>query len=131
MPSRWALESRPLRDDEAPFFFDMGDRPLALRDAGDLDRGVVLAVAPRPALVRLVLVREAADLRALGPTDDPGGDRGARQRARGRQHSVAVDDEDRLEGHVFAVEQLDVEPVALGDAVLLAAGLDHCVHAGP
>ena len=50
---------------------------LALGDAGDLDRGVVLAVAPRPALVRLVLVREPADLRALGPADHASRDRGA------------------------------------------------------
>ena len=27
-PSRWALESRPLREEAAPFFFDMGQLPF-------------------------------------------------------------------------------------------------------
>src|SRR5882672_10560272 len=103
---------------------------LALRDPGDLDRRVVLAVAPRPALVRLVLVGEAFDLRALRLADDPRGDGRTVERGRGREHVVAVDEEHRLQGHVFAVEQLHVEAVALGHAVLLATGLDHCVHRG-
>jgi hypothetical protein len=27
-PRRWALESRPLRDEAAPFFLDMADAPV-------------------------------------------------------------------------------------------------------
>src|SRR5262245_29180750 len=43
-PRRCAVESRPLREDEAPFFFDISLLPFA--DAGDLDGRVLLAVAP-------------------------------------------------------------------------------------
>ena len=43
-PRRWALESRPFRVEPPPLVFDMC--ASALRDAGDLDGGVVLAVAP-------------------------------------------------------------------------------------
>ena len=70
----------------------METSPLALRDRGDLDRGVVLAVAPVAPLVRLVLVRVAADLRALGVADDPSGHRHAGERGRGREHLLAVDE---------------------------------------
>src|SRR3974390_491513 len=94
-PSRWLFESRPLREEAAPFFFDTS--LLALRDRGDLDRRVVLAVTPPLALVRLVLVREALDLRSLGLADDPSGHRRATQLARRGQHLVAVDEQHRLQ----------------------------------
>ena len=71
--------------------------PLPLGDPGDLDRRVVLAVAPAAAGVGLVLVHEAVDLRALGLAHDPGGDGGTRQLGRGRQHVRPVDHQDRLE----------------------------------
>ena len=67
-PSRWAVESRPLREEAAPFFFDMCS---ALRDRGDLDRRVLLTVAPPLPVVRLRLVGEAVDLRALGARRRP------------------------------------------------------------
>src|SRR5262245_12011148 len=88
-PRRCALESRPLRDEDAPFFFDMAACSCsrsAGRDRGDLDDGVLLAVAPAAPLVRLRLVGEAADLLALGLTDDLGGHRRALQLVGLRQH---------------------------------------------
>src|SRR5437870_7267268 len=71
-PRRWAAESRPFLVEPAPFVFDMS--ALALRDPGDLDAVVVLAMAEPTPRVRLVLVGHPVDLRARGRTDDPGGD---------------------------------------------------------
>src|SRR4051812_31517136 len=99
-----------------------------LRDPGDLDRRVVLAVAPVLALVRLVLVREALDLGALGRTNDARADCRRAQLGRGGEHGVAVDQHDGPKIDLVTLEQFDVEPVAFGNLVLLAAGFDHCVH---
>src|SRR6478735_7051389 len=63
-PSRWAAESRPLRELEAPFLCAMSVRSLLL-DAGDLDDRQLLTVA-------LALVD--ADLRALGVLEHLTGD---------------------------------------------------------
>src|SRR5690606_1268937 len=106
--------------------------PSALADAGDLDGGVPLAVPPAPPLVGLRLVGEAGDLRALRLAHDPGGDLGALQRLGAGQHGVAVDEEDGRELDLLGLahaQQLDVEPLAVLDPVLLATGLDDCVHA--
>src|SRR5690349_21199486 len=102
----------------------------ALRDRGDLDRRVVLAVTPPLAVVRLRLVGEAVDLRPLRRADDLGLHRGAAQLTGGREHGVAVDQQDRAELDLAVVdaEPLDVELLAGLDLVLLAAGGDHCVH---
>src|SRR5438067_4246558 len=109
--------------------YSTGSAPLTLRDPGDLDRRVLLAMAPVLALVRLVLVGEALDLRALRLADDPRRDRGGAELGGRGEHALAVDQHYRPEGDLFAVETLDVEAVAFGDAVLLAAGVDDCVHA--
>ena len=45
------------------------------------------------------------------------------------KHAVAVDQHHGPQRDLVAGEPLDVEPVALGDAVLLTAGVDDCVHA--
>src|SRR4029078_480059 len=87
-PSRWAFESRPLREDAAPFFFDTSG---SLRDRGDLDGRVLLAVAPALALVRLRLVREAVDLRPAGVTDDACLHRRPAELGGRGEHGVAVD----------------------------------------
>src|SRR5262249_25765868 len=84
-PRRCEFESRPLRDELAPFFFDTRS---AFRNSDDLNRRVVLAVAPVLALVRLVLVRETLDLRAARLADDAGGHRRAAELARRRQDGV-------------------------------------------
>src|SRR6202000_1565322 len=45
-PSRWALESRPLRELDAPFLCAIVDQlPDLLGDPGDLDAGQLLTVA--------------------------------------------------------------------------------------
>src|SRR3954470_15721421 len=70
-PSRWALESRPLREDEAPFLCAMS--ASALRDVADHDVGQRLTV-PLPLVVAgLVLELVDADLRALAVADDLAG----------------------------------------------------------
>src|SRR5438046_2126579 len=85
-------------------------------------------MAPALPLVALVLVGEALDLRTLGLTDDSGAHRRRRELRDRSQHLLAVDDEDGTQGHFLAGQLLDVETLTLFDAVLLAAGLDHCIH---
>src|SRR3954451_3368957 len=76
-PRRWALESRPLRDDEAPFLCAMS--ASALRDVADHDAGQGLTV-PLPLVVaRLVLELVDVDLRALAVLDDLAGHGDLRQ----------------------------------------------------
>src|SRR3954468_10705508 len=63
-PRRWAFESRPLRDDEAPFLCAMSRS--ALRDVADHDAGQGLTV-PLPLLVAGVVPELVdVDLRPLG-----------------------------------------------------------------
>src|SRR5208282_5521785 len=98
-PSRWALESRPLRLDDAPFLCAIsvllrrrGRRGLGFRlrlglrlalacrlasgagvfgaDAGDPHLGVVLPVAETPPVAGLVPVMDHVDLGARRVTDD-------------------------------------------------------------
>ena len=112
-----------------------GVRPfVTLGDPGDLDRRVVLAVAPAAAVVRLVLVGEPVDLRALGLADDPG--RSPRRRAAGpgvdstsspSTTRTGCERRPRLAGR--AARRRAAGPRL--DPVLLAAGLDHCVHGAP
>src|SRR6476620_9290848 len=71
-PSRWALESRPLRVDDAPFLCAMSASAL---DPGDHDACVPLAVSLARPVSCLVLVLQNADLRALGRRQDLGGHR--------------------------------------------------------
>src|SRR3984885_6925616 len=132
-PRRCAAESRPLRVDPPPFVLDMSDSSdlPGRRDGGDLQRGVVLAVAPPTTLVRLALVGHGVDLRAHLGADDLGRDRGAGQlRGRG-QHGGAVDDQHGLERPLRAdglPEQLDADTLALGHTLLLASGPDDGVQ---
>src|SRR3990172_6618723 len=108
-----------------------GDEPCLLRaDGGDEDLGVGLAVTAllRPALL---LLAEVGHLLVLALADDlalhgRSGDHGAtdlRLALAAQQEHV----ERELPAHL-AVLLLDLDSVALGDAVLLAAGPDHCVH---
>src|SRR5215210_3894188 len=127
-PRRCAFESRPLREDEAPFLCAMSS---ALRDVADHDVGEGLTV-PLPLVVAgLVLELVDADLRALGVADDLAGHGHARQGLRVAGDGVAVDQEQRGEGDGVARltgETVDREPVAHGHLVLAATGLDDCVH---
>src|SRR5262250_3174919 len=100
-PSRWALESRPFRLDEAPFLCAisvllrcaglggaglgraaLGRAGLAGADRGDLDLGVLLAVAKTAPVAGLVLVLDHVDLRAADRAEDLRGDLIAAERGR-------------------------------------------------
>src|SRR5580704_5113476 len=116
-PRRCAAESRPLREEAAPFFFDMGRPCSAGGDLGDLDQGVPLAVTPAAALVRLRLVGRGVDLLALALLDDPG----LAELVGGGEDPVAVDEEHRGEVDLAAgvrAEPLDLESLAGLDPVL-------------
>src|SRR4051794_40313975 len=63
-PRNWGLESRPLRELDAPFLCAMELLPL-LRDAGDAHLRQLLAVALTLVVTGLVLELVDADLRAL------------------------------------------------------------------
>src|SRR5688572_10170165 len=104
---------------------------LLPRDPGDLDQRVVLTMTPALPLVGLVLVGEAADLRALGEAHDATGDRSTGEIGGLGHDGVAVDQQDRAERDLAArllAQQLDLHAVTLGDPRLLAACLDDCVH---
>src|SRR5215207_3470844 len=130
-PRRCAFESRPLREDEAPFLCAMSTS--ALRDVADHDVGEGLTV-PLPLVVAgLVLELVDADLRALAVTDDLAGHGHARQGLRVAGDGLAVDQEQRGKRDGVARltgETVDREPVAHGHLVLAATGLDDCVHHG-
>src|ERR1700730_4901828 len=130
-PRRCAAESRPLREEAAPFFFDMCGPCSAGGDRGDLDQGVPLAVTPAAALVRLRLVRRGVDLLAFALLDDPGPAPGLPELVGGGEDPVAVDEEHRGEVDLAAgvrAEPLDLESLAGLDPVLLSAGAYHRVH---
>src|SRR6478736_3541719 len=87
-PRRWAFESRPLREELAPFLCAIsgllscgavygwvtGRGPAGSLDAGDLEAGQLLTVALATPVARLVLVPQDVDLRALLVPDDLRGD---------------------------------------------------------
>ena len=77
---------------------------------------------------------EGDDLLILVLIDDLSLDRGSRNMRCTKGDLVAVyDEEDIAESGLFAgfdSELLDTQDVSLGDAVLLAAGLDDCVGHG-
>src|SRR5712691_9408871 len=101
-PSRWALESRPFRLDDAPFLCAISDllpragAPLtaAGADPGDLHLGVLLPVAQPAPVAGLVLVMDHVDLGAAGGAHDLGDDLIATELRRVADHLVVVDNED-------------------------------------
>src|SRR5205823_7984058 len=106
-------------------------RLLPGRDAGHLDPGQRLAVTLALVVAGLVLELVDPDLRTLGVCDDLAGHRDTRQRGGVGDDVGTVDDQyrgqrDRVAGR--ADELLDLDHVARGDLVLLAAGLDDRVH---
>src|SRR3954454_20151067 len=90
-PSRWALESRPLREDEAPFLCAISAsalRAVCAADVADHDVGQVLTV-PLPLVVAgLVLELVDADLGALAVADDLAGQGQPSQGRRGARDGV-------------------------------------------
>src|ERR1700688_4501173 len=140
-PSRLDFESRPLRVEPPPFVLDTRTSLSALcasvsaargdRDRHDLDRGVLLAVAPAAPATCLGLVGEAPDLRTELLPHDSGGHHGPGELGRGGQDPVVVDDEHRSELDLAPLgdpEKLDAQLLALGHALLLASTLDDCIH---
>src|SRR3954465_15882983 len=128
-PRRWAFESRPLRDDEAPFLCAMSSS--ALRDVADHDAGQGLTV-PLPLVVAgLVLELVDVDLRALAGLDDLAGHGHAGQRLRVGGDGVAVDEQQgRERDGVTGLpgQAVDGERVTDTHLVLRSTGLDDCVH---
>src|SRR5215204_6331552 len=127
-PSRFALESRPLRLEPSPFLCAMSS--LTLLDARHLEPRELLAVAGRALVAALGLELEDADLGAALVPHDPGLDRHLAER-RAEQRLVAARVEQRLEVDGRALvggQALDEEGRPLLDAVLLAAGADYCIR---
>src|SRR5919202_1746549 len=95
-PRRWAFESRPLRDDDAPFLCAMSSS--ALRDVANHDAGQGLTV-PLPLVVAgLVLELVDVDLRALAVLDDLAGHGDARECLGVGGDGVAVDQQQGRKG---------------------------------
>src|SRR6266700_2547386 len=131
-PRRCALESRPLRELDAPFLCAIS-LLLSRGDVGDLELGQLLTVALPLVVTGLVLELVDADLRALGLRDHLGLDRNLGQLVGGVRDGLAVDEQDGRQRHLVAwggVELLDLQQVPHGDLVLLTAGLDDGVHRG-
>src|SRR5689334_7316210 len=140
-PSRLPAESRPLRELPPAFLCAMTLYPsLAASgrdDVRDADHGLELPVAVAPPVVLAPPLLEDDDLLALALLEHGGRHLGPRDGGRPDHRALAADHQhlaelDRAAG--LALEPLDDKDLVLGDAVLLAAGLDHCVHgadAGP
>jgi hypothetical protein len=110
----------------------LGRLGAAGQDLGDPDLRQVLAVTHGAAVMLAPLLLEDLDLVAarlldeFGGHDGAGDDRGADLEsgvAGEHQHLVELEDVAGLAGQAF-----DLEHVVRLDAVLLAAGLDDCVH---
>src|SRR4051794_37692086 len=125
-PRRLALESRPLRLEPRPFL-------CAIADLRDLDARQILAVAAATLVAALRLELEDAQLLAARVGDHARGHRHLAQ-AVGVEHRVLRAEEHGLELHRGTLvdgELLDEQRLPALDAVLLASGLDDCVHANP
>src|SRR5690554_2613933 len=123
-PRRCALESRPLRVDDAPFLCAIS-QPLmlwkvlfeyVLLDAGDLDAGELGAVTHAALVPGLVLVVLDDDLRAAQVAQHLGGDLDLRERLGLVSDLVAV--------NVKHGSQLDVAVLVCCDAVEYDDGAD-------
>src|SRR5215207_5869341 len=129
-PSRWAAESRPLRELDAPFLCAIACLLPAL-DAGHLHLGQRLAVTEAAVVAGLVLEVVDADLGTLGVRDDLAGHRDLGQRVRVGGDVLAVNQQERRQrdaGTRLADDLLDLDDVADRHLVLLSAGLDDGVH---
>lgn len=82
-------------------------------------------MSPATSIVRLVLVGEANHLRALGPTNHPAGHQGTGELVGRGEDTGAIDHENGNEvdgAALIDAKEFDINRVALGHAVLLAAG---------
>src|SRR5580700_2624768 len=111
-PRRWALESRPLRLDDAPFLCATSAPLLPGRrllgcgvcgtDAGDLQLGVPLAVTQAAPVTSLVTVMDHADLGAGDSAQDLRSDLVPAEVGRVADDLVVVDDEQGGQGYAGA-----------------------------
>src|SRR6478609_3206117 len=144
-PRRWAFESRPLREELAPFLCAMtnllscsesgGPQPVGhgarSGDAGDLEAGQLLAVTLALAVAGLVLVLEDVDLGTLLVPHDLRRHRHLGQGLGIGGDLLAVDEEQggQLDGRAgLRSEAVDDDDVAHRDLLLAAASLHDRVH---
>src|ERR1700760_3993013 len=100
-------------------------------DAGDLDLGERLPMTTLAAVVLAAPELEDDDLLRAVLRHDLGRDLRALHEGLADRDLVAADHQHFLERDAradIAGELLDAEAVAFRNAVLLTAGLDHCVH---
>src|SRR3954447_16591526 len=125
-PRRCAFESRPLRDDEAPFLCAMS--ASALLDVADHDVGEALAVPLTLVVSGLVLELVDMDLRTLAVGEDLRRHGDLCQGGCVAGDGVTVDQQDGRECDGVALragQTVDRERVAHGHLVLAATGLHH------
>src|SRR6476620_10367171 len=132
-PSRLPAVSRPLRELPPAFLCAMARSPACSgdRDVGDAHDRQQLAMTVAAAVVLAPALLENDDLLALGLLQHGAGDRSTGHHGRTHQRVLAADHQPLGKhdlGPDITVETLDLDHVVLGDTVLLAAGLDHCVH---
>src|SRR3954469_22235005 len=131
-PSRFDCESRPFLELPPAFLCAIA---LALNDVVDADLGVRLPMALVLDVVLAAAKLEDLHLVAAAVAEDGRLDQRAGHERRADLDGVAAADEQHLvEGDVRAdlgAERLEAELRAGLDAVLLAAGFDHCVHGLP
>src|SRR5689334_576971 len=128
-PRRFAWESRPFLELPPAFLCAMG---LALNDVVDADLGVVLPMALRFLVMLAAAHLEDLDLVAAAVPEDSGLDERAGDERCAQLDAVTVADEEHLverdgRAHIRR-ERLDTKLGAGLDAILLAAGFDHCIH---
>src|SRR3990172_7039328 len=103
-----------------------------LRDAEDIDLGVILAVSLAPAVMLAAVQLEDAHLVAPAVLQHPGLDLGPGDERRTHLERIAVGHQQHLVEHDFLPDVggdlLDFQLLTGADPVLFAAGLDYRVH---
>jgi chromosome condensin MukBEF MukE localization factor len=126
------LESRPLREELAPFLCAIYLSPCRLLgDAGDLDARELLAVALTLLVTGLVLELLNNDLGATKVAYDLCGDNHVLQRLRAVRDGVTVNEEDGSQRNVAILVSLDaVEDDDCADLYLFlpTTGAHNCVN---
>src|SRR5580704_4869745 len=138
-PSRCALESRPLRLEDAPFLCAIGGSALLLRpgaglgraDAGHPHLRVLLAVAQATAVTGLVLVVDHVDLGPGRSTHDLGGDQVTAQLSRVADDLAVINNEQgrqRYAGSDLSRQLVDGQDVVYRRLLLPSAAAHDRVH---
>src|SRR6185437_5444348 len=129
-PSRLEWESRPFLVLPPAFLCAMCASARA--DVRHLDLGERLAVVLLPQVVLTPPELHHRYLGALAVANHGGDHFAARDQRIAELHTGALADQQDLaeldRGASLSVELLDTQHAVLGDAILLSAGGDHCVH---